>query len=116
MLLLLLVAILVIGMAAWPYRKPRPAYRSLSDILAGYDDFDLVRGPDHQGPYTVLAAACAGRGEAVSGGFCDNGKTRDFRVPADPGKEFRVVGLAPEDGSGPTYIVLKVKNAATSSR
>ncbi len=45
----------------------------------------------------------------MSGAFFANGKTRRFHIPGVPGQAFRVVGLDPQDGGEPTYIVLKLR-------
>ena len=72
-----------------------------------YDGFELVQEPDRPGPYEDMGATCSGRGEPLAGSLWANGETRKFHVPGVPGVEFRVVGLFPQDGDEPTYIVLK---------
>jgi hypothetical protein len=115
--LLVLIAIaLATGLARSHFHEPRTTYRTLPEVLASgkYAGFDLVQGPDRPGPYEDIGAAVAGKGEPLSGSFWANGKARKFHVPGVPGDEFRVVGLVPQDGGEPTYIVLKRRVAAAS--
>lgn len=110
MLLLVLVATaLAMGVAKWQFHEPRPKYRTLPEVLASgkYDGFDVVQEPDRSGPYEDMGATCAGQCEPLSGSFWANGKNRKFHVPGVPGEAFRVVGLVPQDGGEPTYIVLR---------
>jgi hypothetical protein len=107
LLVLLAVAALALGIAKWGPQPKRPAYRSLTQIVAAYDGFDVAESPDGPGPYEELGTSRAGIGEAVVGSFWANGKSCRFHVPAVPGEEVRVVGLLPRDGGGPTYVVLK---------
>lgn len=102
-------AALAMGVAKWHSPEPGPKYRTLPEVLASkaYVGFDLVQEPDRPGPYEDMGASCAGPGEPLAGSFWANGKTRKFHVPGVPGEEFRVVGLIPQDGSEPTYVVLK---------
>ena len=104
------------GVAEWHFHEPHSAYRTLPEVLASgkYGGFDLVQGPDRPGPYEDMGATCAGKGESLSGSFWANGKTRKFHVPGLPGEEFRVVGLVPQAGGEPTYIVLKRHTAPAS--
>jgi hypothetical protein len=107
LLAVLTLSALAMGLGKWWLQEPPPLYRTLPEILAAHDGFDFVQGPDEPGPYQYLGTVCAARNTTVSGEFRANGKTRSFHVPGVPGEEFRVVGLAPQDGSSPTYIVLK---------
>jgi hypothetical protein len=109
LLLVLVATALAMGVAGWHFHEPRPACRTLPEVLASgkYDGFDVVQGPDRPGPYVDMGATSAGKGEPLSGSFWANGKTRKFHVPGVPGEEFRVVGLIPQDGGEPTYIVLR---------
>jgi hypothetical protein len=111
-----ITAALAMGVARWHSHEPRPTYRTLPEVLAAgnYAGFDLVQEPDRPGPYEDMGATCAGTGESLSGSFWANGKTRKFHVPGVPGEEFRVVGLVPQDGGEPTYIVLR-RHAAPAS-
>ena len=116
-LLVVVIAIgLAIGVARWPFHEPHPAFRTLPEVLAlgKYEGFDRVQGPDRPGPYEDMGAACAGKGEPLSGSFWANGKTCRYHVPGVPGEEFCVVGLIPQDGGGPTYMVLKRHVASTA--
>ena len=109
LLLVLLGIALAMGVAKWQVQEPRPTYRTLPELLASskYAGFDLVQGPDRAGPYEDMGATCGGAGESLAGSFWANGKTRRFHVPGEPGVEFRVVGLIPQDGGEPTYLVLR---------
>ena len=101
------------GVAEWHFHEPHPNYRTLPEVLASgkYNGFDVVQGPDRPGPYKDMEATCAGPGEPLSGSLWANGKSRRFHVPGVPGEEFRVVGLIPQDGGEPTYVVLKQRAA-----
>ena len=116
LLLVLVATALAMGVAKWHFHEPRPGWHTLPEVLASgkYDGFGLVQEPDRPGPYEEMGATCAGKGEPLSGSFWANGKTRRFHVPGVPGEEFRVVGLVPQDGGEPTYIVLKRHAAAAS--
>jgi hypothetical protein len=109
LLVVVIGAALAIGIAKWQFRAARPTYRSLPEVLAqgNCGDFDLVQGPDRPGPYEDMGAVPARKGEPIFGSFSANGKTRKVHVPGVPGEEFRVVGLLPQSGGEPTYIVLK---------
>jgi hypothetical protein len=109
LLLVLMATALALGVAGWPFHPPRSTCHTLSEVLAldKYHGFDLVQGPDRPGPYEDIPAAAAGMGEPLSGSIWAHGKTRRFHVAGAPGEEFRVVGLIPQDGGEPTYIVLK---------
>ena len=116
LLFVLIATALGMGVAKWHFHEPHSTYRTLPEVLTSgnYEGFDLVQGPDRPGPYQDMGATCAGKGEPLSGSFWANGKTRKFHVPGVPGEEFRVVGLVPQDGGEPTYIVLK-RHAAPAS-
>ena len=104
---LLSVAILALGLAKWWPQGKHPTYRTLTEIVAVHDGFDLAEKPDHPGPYKELGVCRAGIGEPVFGGYWADGKNCRFHIPAAPGEKLQVVGLLPQDGSGPTYVVLK---------
>lgn len=116
LLLVLVGTALAMGVAEWHFHEPRPKYRRLPEVLASgkYDGFDVVQTPDRPGPYEEIGATSAGKGEPLSGSFWANGKNRKFQVPGVPGEEFRVVGLVPQDGGEPTYVVLR-RHAAPAS-
>jgi hypothetical protein len=109
LLLVLVATAMAMGVAKWQFHEPRSRYRALPEVLASrkYEGFDLVQEPDRPGPYEEMGANCAGQGEPISGSFWANGKNRKFHVPGVPGEEHCVVGLVPQDGGEPTYIVLK---------
>ena len=116
LLFVLIAAALAMGVAEWHFHEPRSNFRTLPEVLASgkYEGFHVVQGPDRPGPYKDMGATSAGPGEPLSGSFWANGKTRRFHVPGVPGEEFRVVGLIPQDGGEPTYVVLKRRAAPTS--
>jgi hypothetical protein len=116
LLFVLIAAALAMGVAGWHFREPRPDRGTLSEVLAAgkYDGFDVVQAPDRPGPYKDIGATSARPGEPLSGSFWANGKTRRFHLPGVPGEEFRVVGLIPQDGGEPTYVVLKRRAAPAS--
>jgi hypothetical protein len=116
LLLVLVATAMAMGVAKWHFNEPRPTYRTLPEVLASgkYDGFDLVQEPDRPGPYEDMGPTCAGKGEPLSGNFWANGKTRRFHVPGVTGEELRVVGLIPQDGGEPTYVVLR-RHAAPAS-
>ena len=117
LLVVVIAIVLATGVAHWHSRGPRPTYRTLPEILASgkYDGFDLVQKPDRPGPYEDMGATPAGKGEPLSGSLWANGKTRKYHVPGVPGEEFRVVGLIPQDGGEPTYVVLKRHTAPAAA-
>jgi hypothetical protein len=104
------------GVTSWHFHESRRTNRTLPELLAldSYNGFDLVQGPDRSGPYEDIGALRAGKGEPLSGSFWANGKSCKFHVSGVPGEEYRVVGLIPQDGGGPTYIILK-RHAASAS-
>ena len=61
-----------------------------------------------------MGPVSAGKGEPVSGSFWANGKACRFHVAGVPCEEFRVVGLIPQQGGEPTYIVLRLHTAPPS--
>ena len=116
LLLVLVATALAMGVAQWHFHEPHSTYHMLPEVLASgkYNGFDLVQEPDRPGPYADMGATCAGKGEPLSGSFWANGKNRKFHVPGVPGEEFCVVGLVPQDGGEPTYIVLRRRVAPAS--
>jgi hypothetical protein len=87
-----------------------PDYHTLSELLATqkYRGFEVVQEPDRPGPYKDIGMVNAGRGEPVIATFWSiAGKRRSFNIPAMPGEELRVVGLAPESGGEATCVVLR---------
>jgi hypothetical protein len=117
----LLVVLVAIGLALaycqWHLHGPRLNYRTLPEVLASAkcDGFDLVQEPDRPGPYIDMDPASAENGQPLSGSLWANGKNRKYSVPGVPGAEFRVVGLIPQDGGEPTYIVLKRRTSPASA-
>jgi hypothetical protein len=109
LLVVLIAAALAMGVAKLHFHEPRLAYRTLPELLAlgKYAGFELVQGPERPGPYVEMGAACAGKGEPLLGSFWANGKTCRYHVPGVPGEERCVIGLMPQDGSEPTYVVLR---------
>jgi hypothetical protein len=108
-LLLLLVAavVLVFGFTKWWPQEKHPKYRSLAQIVAAHQGFDVAEEPQRPGPYEELGTCKAGVGEAAIGSFWAKGENCRFHVPGTAGDELRAIGLLPEDGSGPTYVVLR---------
>ena len=96
--------------------RTAPTFHTLTEVLASgkYAGFDLVQEPDRPGPYQDMGDVAAGKGEPVTGSFWANGKTRKFQVSGVPGKELRVVGLIPQTGGEPTYVVLRRHVAPTA--
>lgn len=113
LLVLLAVAALALGIAKWGSQPKRPNYRTLTEIVDAHPGFDVAQEPDHPGPYEELGTNRPGIREPVIGSFWANGKSCRFHVPGVPGEESRVVGLLPQDGSGPTYVVLKRRVSPT---
>jgi hypothetical protein len=115
LLLVLVATAMGMGAVNWHFHEPRPTYRTLPEVLTSgnYDGFDLVERPDRPGPYKDIGALRAGKGEPLSGSFWANGKSRKFHIPAVPDEELCVVGLVPQDGGEPTYIVLRRHAAPT---
>jgi hypothetical protein len=105
--LLLSAAILAFGLTKWWPQGNQPSYRTLRQIVAVADGFELTESPDRPGPYQQLGTCGTGIGEPAIGSFWANGKTCRFHVPGVPGEELRVIGLLPQDGGRPTYVVLK---------
>jgi hypothetical protein len=105
--LLLAAAVLAFGLTNWWPQEKHSTDRTLMEIVAAHDGFDLSEKPDHPGPYKELGVCRAGIGEPVFGSYWAAGKNCRFHIPAVPGEELQVVGLLPQDGSGPTYVVLK---------
>jgi hypothetical protein len=109
LVLVLAAAALAMGVARWNLQGSRSNYRTLSELLASGKNrgFDLVQEPDRPGPYEEMDAVPAAAGEEVTGSFWGNGKNRRFHIPGAPGVEYRVIGLLPQGGGEPTYIVLR---------
>src|SRR5208283_4739517 len=86
-----------------------PSYGKLPELLSSgkYDGYTVAQEPDRPGPYEEMAVADARAGEPLLGSLLANGKTRRYNVPGLPGAELRVVGLIPQGGGEPTYVVLK---------
>jgi hypothetical protein len=109
LLFLVGAAVVFVGLVKWYPRRPSPAYRTLSEILKHYNGSELVQEPDRPGPYEIIAAPHSWVSGPVVGSFRANGKTRRFSVSGIPGNELCVVGLVPQAGGEPTYLVLKRK-------
>jgi hypothetical protein len=107
LLVLLAVAVLALGIAKWGPQGKSSKYRTLAQIVAANDGFVVAKEPDRPGPYEELGTNRPGIGEPAIGSFWVSGKSCRFHVPGVPGEEFRVIGLLPQDGGGPTYVVLK---------
>ena len=107
LLLLVTAAVLAFGLAKWWPQGKHPKFRTLTQIVAAQEGFDVAEEPDRPGPYEELGTSSAGVGEAAIGSFWANDKSCRFHVPGMAGEELRVVGLLPQDGGGPTYVVLK---------
>jgi len=113
LLVLLVVAVLAVGIAKWGPQGKASRYRTLAQIVAANEGFVVAKEPDHPGPYEELGTNRPGIGEPAIGSFWVSGKSCRFHVPAEPGEELRVIGLLPQGGGGPTYVVLKRKVAPT---
>ena len=107
LLLLVTVAVLAFGIAKWWPQEKHPKFRTLTQIVAAQEGFTVVEKPDRPGPYEELGTSRAGVGETIIGSFWANGKSCPFHISGMAGEEFRVIGLLPQDGGGPTYVVLK---------
>ena len=108
-LLLLLAAavVLAFGLGKWWPQEKHPKFRTLTQIVAAQEGFDIAEEPHRRGPYEELGICRAEVGEAIIGSFWANGKNCRFDVPGTAGEELRAVGLLPQDGGGPTYVVLR---------
>jgi hypothetical protein len=109
LLFIVAMAAVFLGLVKWYPPRPSHTYRTLSEILEYYNGSELVQEPDRPGPYEIIAAPNSWVSGPVVGSFRANGETRRFSVSAIPGNELCVVGLVPQEGGGPTYIVLKRK-------
>jgi hypothetical protein len=87
-----------------------PQYRSWEDIRESYRWLEVVAEPDGPGPYLELGGVAAGRGAPLSGSFAWNGTRTKFDIPAHPNEAYRIVGLAPQDDSPPTFAVLRFRH------
>ena len=114
LLLLVTAVVLAFGLAKWWPKEKHPKFRTLTQIVAAHEDFDIAEEPDRPGPYEELGTHRARVGETVIGSFWANGKSCRFQVPGVAGEELRVIGLLPEDGGGPTYVVLRRHIRSTS--
>jgi hypothetical protein len=112
LLLLVAAAVLAFGLAKWWPQETHPKFRTLTQIVAAQEGFDVAEEPNRPGPYEELGTSRAGVGEPITGSFWANGKSCRFHVPGVAGEEFRVIGLLPQDGGGPTYVVLKLHIAS----
>ena len=108
-LLLPLVAavVLALGITKWWPQEKHTKFRTQTQIVAAQEGFDIAEEPNRPGPYEELGTCRAGVGESVIGSFWANGKICRVHVPGVAGEELRVVGLLPQDGGGPTYVVLR---------
>jgi hypothetical protein len=102
-----IAAVLAFGLAKWWPQEKHPKFRTLTQIVAAQEGFDIAKEPNRPGPYEELGTCRAGVGEAAMGSFWANGKNCRFHIPGVAGQELRVVGLLPQDGGGPTYVVLR---------
>ena len=107
LLMLVAVAVLAFGLAKWWPQEKHPKSRTLTQIVAAHEGFNVAERPNRPGPYEELGTCRAGVGEPVIGSFWANGKSCRFHIPGVAGEELRVVGLLREDGGGPTYVVLR---------
>jgi hypothetical protein len=112
LLLLAAAAIVVFGFAKWRPHEKQSKFRTLAEIVAAQEGFAIAEEPSRPGPYEELGACDARAGEAAIGSFWANGKNCRYHVPGTEGDALRVIGLQPEDGGGPTYVVLKRKVAS----
>jgi hypothetical protein len=116
-LLIALAAVAVaVGQGKWFSHEPGTTYRTLPEILAlpDYAGFELVRKPDRPGPYEYIGTNRGAAGEPVVGSFLTTSKSCRFSIPGKAGEEYCVVVLLPQDGGGPTYIVLSRRAASVS--
>ncbi len=112
LLLLATAAVLAFGLAKWWPQEKHPKFRTLAQIVAAQEGFDVAEEPNRPGPYEELGTCRAGVGKSAIGSFWANGKSCRFQVSGTAGEELRVVGLLPKDGGGPTYVVLKRRIAS----
>jgi hypothetical protein len=116
LLLVLIATAAAIGVYRWPFHGLPSRIHTLPEVLASSKchGFELVQGPDRPGPYEDLEPNSGTSGEPLSGSVWANGKSCRYNVAGVPGEEFRAVGLIPQDGGPPTYIVLKRRAAPAS--
>jgi hypothetical protein len=107
LLLLVAAAVLAFGLAKWWPQEKHPKFRTLTQIVAAQEGFDVAEEPTPPGPYEELGTSRAEVGEPIIGSFWANGKSCRFNIPGIAGEELRVIGLLPQDGGGPTYVVLR---------
>jgi hypothetical protein len=116
LLLLVTAAVLAFGLAKWWPQEEHPKFRTLTQIVAAQEGFDVAEEPNRPGPYEELRTSRAGVGEPIIGSFWANNKSCRFHIPGMAEEELRVIGLLPQDGGGPMYIVLKRHIASPASR
>jgi hypothetical protein len=112
LLFLIIMALVAWGLVKWPFHASPSPYHTLPEILSRYPGWELVQGPDRPGPYETIGApsSTSGIGGGVSGSFWAHGEAaRKYNIPGIPGYELCAVGLVPQGGGGPTYVVLKRK-------
>ena len=104
----------VFGIGRRYFQSSSSVYHTLSEILATHSDWDVVQEPDRPGPYQIMLPPGPWQVGPVSATFRTNGQMRRVHVPAIQGHELCVVGLLPQQGGEPTYLVLKRKAEQSS--
>ncbi len=97
--------------------RHQPEYRSWEDLRQRYDLtwLEVAAEPKGPGPFLFLGSVSGGRGAPVSGSFFGNGAGTKFAIAAHPDEAYRVVGLEPEDGSPPTFAVLRLRHVSATT-
>ena len=89
LLLLVTAAVLAFGLAKWWPQEKHPKSRTLTQIVAAHEGFDVAERPNRPGPYEELGTCRAGVGEPAIGSFWANGKSCRFHVAGVAGEELR---------------------------